>query len=208
MRLTCTAYFTVVIRVTAEAGRCCYCAGPPPALTAWHRESALLDQYYGFPLDGYEAEVQEVFPAARPEILLLKVSRHSGSGGLGAITISHPLFLGGWSGTASDVLLNRLGRAAPAAGHWADENWWYLPVSLRRGGPGPGAGEREASGVWGRGEQSDTSCCYPPSAPARRNRPMFGPPGLESRSTNRLPVIVDLRFGRRSRSRWTGDVGL
>jgi hypothetical protein len=37
-----------------------------------------------------------------------KRSRHVGSGGLGAISLTHPLFRGGWAGTAGEILLGRL----------------------------------------------------------------------------------------------------
>ncbi len=109
-------------RVVAAAD-CCWLQGP---LTAWHRESALLCEYFRNPSDCYDVHVQEVFPAVRPELLTHKLSRHVGSGGLGAISLTHPLFLGGWAGTAGDVLLNRLGPADPAPGSISDENLGLL----------------------------------------------------------------------------------
>ena len=100
------------IRRVSSAG-CCFSTGPA---TPWKRQSQLLHEYYGLPLDAYEVSVEEAYPCD-VEQLHCERSRHEGSGGMAKISLNHPLFLGGWADTAGQIILRTGG--AQEGGHRA-----------------------------------------------------------------------------------------
>jgi hypothetical protein len=104
---TCFLFFALHGRATyvrLTTARCGWYAGP---LSCWSRETALLHAYHGFPQDAYELGISDTFPTCGDEFLTHKLSRHVGSGGLAAIGLSYPLFVGVWADTEDDVLVKR-----------------------------------------------------------------------------------------------------
>ena len=88
-----------------SSGECPYNAGP---LTRWSREAQVQRDFYTYPLDDYELLISGVYVCARsPPHMHHKQIRSLGSGGLGRISCTHPLFRGHWGvgdGSSADDL--------------------------------------------------------------------------------------------------------
>ena len=86
-----------LLRVSARG--CTYEQG---ALTNWSREDLLQKKFYGEPLDAYTLHVGQAFRCVEPPTIYHKAVRGLGSGGVGQIQKSHPLFIAHWGPSEAD----------------------------------------------------------------------------------------------------------
>ena len=101
------------------------CARNVGPLTPWSREARAQRELYSYPLDDYEVNVSAVYVCAHPPRMHHKQIRLVGSGGVGRIACTHPLFRGHWGagdGDSAGDLQVRLpmGDLAPARQVLAD----------------------------------------------------------------------------------------
>lgn len=107
---------TALLRVSTDG-----CVHNDGTLTQWHAESQLQRYYYGLPCDDYDVQVSDAVLCEAPEIIMHKLSRRRGSGGLSRISVSFPLFRAHWADCAGDVRLKQNGvtvRAAEQLQRW------------------------------------------------------------------------------------------
>lgn len=83
----------IVALLRLSASGCVHNSGP---LTRWSQEASLQREYYSHPLDDYELHIDGVFTLPQAHAIQHKWVRRVGSGGIGRITCTQPLFTGHW----------------------------------------------------------------------------------------------------------------